>query len=218
MSFELSKFPGLFVRRDNAGPDMGALEECYERDVYGIRSLKDVSFAIDVGAHIGGVSVLLHECFPSARIIAVECCPENIPCLDRNVGEFAEIVQAAVSYRTGELLLASTVYTHCRTTGSSVVTTREDWMNGTMRPTWDRSDYHLDERPLRKVTLEALIGDSMCDFLKLDCEGSEIDIFHNCTLLDKVRKIAGEFHSADFLTASPPHRRMEVCGSIFKIE
>lgn len=40
----------------------------------------------------------LHRQNPLARIVAVECCPENIPVLLRNTDGIATVVQATVTY------------------------------------------------------------------------------------------------------------------------
>lgn len=197
-----SRWTGLWVNADRVAADEGGLADAYDADVYGINELVDVEYALDIGAHVGGASALLRQRFPHARIVAVECCPENIPALRANVGSFAEVIQAAVSYEPGELMLASTVYEDCRTSGSSVVTTREAWNAGDVPWTWYRHDYHLDDRAMDKVTIEELMGGCdlpRIDFVKMDCEGSEISILENCACLDKIRLIAGEYHSVDAL-------------------
>jgi FkbM family methyltransferase len=208
------------VNEDRVIADEGALQECYVDDVYGIRGLRDVEFALDVGAHIGGASALLHECFPSARIVAVECCPENMPCLEENVGHFADVLHGAVTYETGNIVLASTVYEGCRTSGSSVVVTREQWETKRVPWTWDPDDYHLDDRPLLRWTIEdivKLVGGQQIDLLKLDCEGSEISILMGCSIFDRIRTIVGEYHDAAAFTAVAPPGTEMWDGHLFRV-
>lgn len=216
-----SRWPGLLVNEDRVIADEGALSESWENDAYGIAHLDNVEYALDVGAHVGGAAALLHKVFPMAQIVAVECCPENIPALRANVGGFAEAIQAAVTYESGDLILASTVYEGCRTTGSSVVVRRERWDLGIVPWTWYADDYHLDERPLVKITIEEIMSRfSMprLDFMKLDCEGSETSILHNCTMLDRIRIIAGEYHNDEAGVALElPGRRLETWdGHLFR--
>jgi len=211
-----SRWPGLWVNEDRVVADEGGLADAYEQDSYGIRELDGIRCALDIGAHLGGATALLHERFPSARIVAVECCPENIPGLIANVGNFAEVIQAAVTYETGELVLASTVYEGCQTTGSSVIVTREQWDSAAVPWTWDREDYHLDARPIEKVTIEQLMrrfSMPVVDLMKLDCEGSEISILRNCLCLDNINIIVGEYHDPEvFMGSVPSNRTLETWG------
>lgn len=220
MGLIASRWSGLWVNEDRVVADEGALKEAYADDVYGIRDLKDVEFALDIGAHVGGASALLHDCFPNAFIVAVECCPDNIPCLTANVGAFATVVQAAVTYETADVVLASTVYEGCRTSGSSVVVTREQWDARQVPWTWDHEDYHLDPGHLRKITIEQILDMfvlTRVDFMKLDCEGSEISILQYCRSLDKIQTIAGEYHDPKAFAAVAPPGTETWDGHLFRV-
>lgn len=216
-----SRWPGLVVNEDRVTADEGGLLDAYANDVYGIRAMTGIEYAIDVGAHIGGATALIHECFPEAVIVAVEACPENIPALDANVESFAYVRHAAVTYEQGPMYLASTVYEGCRTSGSSVVIRREQWESG-MQFTWDPTDYHFDDRRLVKHSIESLMGafpTTGIDLLKLDCEGSEISILLNCTCLDKIGTIVGEYHDEErFLEVVPRGFTLEIWdGHLFRM-
>ena len=66
-----------------------------ENDAYRIAEMPmPRPVVVDVGAHIGVFSKQVYLRNPLARIVAVECCPENIPVLSSNVGDFATVVQA----------------------------------------------------------------------------------------------------------------------------
>ena len=78
---------------------------------------------VDVGAHIGCFASRFHRRNPLARILAVECCPENLAALRRNVGGFASVVQAAITYEQ-DVALLNAVFPDCDTTGGSILLSR----------------------------------------------------------------------------------------------
>ncbi len=194
----------FWIRAHNARQDLVIVGDVAENDAYRIAEIPmPRPVVVDVGAHIGCFSRKLHDRNPLARVIAVECCPENIPALDRNVGHFATIVQAAVTYEQDVGLLSS-VYPNCTSTGGCAVFSRKELRRrveeGTLfegpGPGVD-SEYWADFRPLRTVTLEAILDElnlDRIDILKLDCEGSEFSILRNTTLLDRIGFIVGEYH------------------------
>ncbi|MEX0710897.1 MAG: glycosyltransferase family 9 protein, partial [Pirellulales bacterium] len=104
---------GFWIRRDNALQDLVIVKDIAEQDSYRIAEFalppagpeSAGPVVVDVGAHIGVFSRALVTQCPYARIIAVECCPENIPALKRNVGPFAQVVQAALTYQADVALL-----------------------------------------------------------------------------------------------------------------
>jgi hypothetical protein len=151
--------------------------------------------------------------------VAVECCPENLAALQRNVGDFAAIVPAAMTYE-GEVALLNAVYPGCVSTGGSTVIPRaelkellgakpplppgEGWGEGgtntagVASPSF--SEYWLDGRALPTITLERLMAEHdlpRIDVLKLDCEGSEFSILENTTSLDRIGAIVGEYHGRE---------------------
>ena len=214
----------FWVRRDNVAQDLVIVQDIAEEDSYRIAEL-DVPgpVAVDVGAHIGVFSRAFRRRHPSARIVAVECCPENIPALERNVGDFASIVQAALTYEQDAALL-NAVYPDCVSTGGSTVVPRrrleaiiaerrgapaDSGSNSTPPDDAARQEgaaptkleeYWLDARPLATLSLEALMSEhalERIDVLKLDCEGSEFSILEHTTSLDRIGAIVGEFHGRE---------------------
>ena len=213
----------FWVRRDNVAQDLVIVQDIAEEDSYRIAEL-DVPgpVAVDVGAHIGVFSRAFRRRHPSARIVAVECCPENIPALKRNVGDFAAIVPAALTYDQ-DVALLNAVFPDCVSTGGSTVIPRERLQEiiaehrGAAGLAAGRDStaagavveteappaidgYWLDARPLATVTLETLMeqhGLSWIDVLKLDCEGSEFSILENTASLDRIGAIVGEYHGRE---------------------
>lgn len=200
----LAQKRGFWIRTDNAEQDLVIVNDIYERDAYRVSELPwPRPVVVDVGAHVGCFSKLVHDRYPLARIVAVECCPENLPALRANVGEFAEIVPAALTYER-EVALKNAVRPHCVSTGGSCVVPRqhleEEVGSGALQTSLEQpsgSEYWADFRPLRTLTLEELFADfgwEQIDLLKLDCEGSELSLLEHATCLDRVRLIVGEYH------------------------
>jgi len=194
----------FWIRPAMAKQDLVVVEDVAEKDAYRIEQLPmPRPVVVDVGAHIGCFSRKLHERNPLAHIIALECCPENIPALKKNVGGFATVVQAAVTYQK-DVALMSAVYPGCLSTGGSRIVDRRQLKHkvtaGDLRETPGsppNTEYWADFRPIRTITLEEILqehGLDRIDVLKLDCEGSEMSILRNTSLLDKIGIIIGEYH------------------------
>lgn len=164
---------------------------CYE--VAHSYRLPDIPFAagdvaVDIGAHVGGVSVYLGKKHPSARIYAFEPSSANYARLRRNLkANKVKNVTAAHVAVTGdgrdvtlELAIASG--------GHSIL----------KPPSGD------GER-VNSLTLERifdLYGIERLHLLKIDCEGAEYEILEVAEyLLDRVDWFVGEFHQSDMLTA-----------------
>jgi FkbM family methyltransferase len=206
----LLQMHGFWVRGDNAEQDLVIVRDIAEQDSYRIAELQlNGPVAVDVGAHIGVFSRAFKERHPAARVVAVECCPENIPALRRNVGDFATIVPAALTYER-EVALFNAVYPGCVSTGGSEVVSRTEFEamaasratnGGDGKPAAPSpAGYWLDRRPLATVTLEELMTEhhlDHIDVLKLDCEGSEFSILENTTSLDRIGAIVGEYHGRE---------------------
>jgi FkbM family methyltransferase len=194
----LVKVGDFWVRDDNTEQDMVVVKDVYQGDCYRISLLgkfADDEVIVDVGAHIGAFAKLWHKRNPRARIICVEACPENLACLQANVGDFATVVHAACTYEEGELALLNAVRPHCESTGGSTVIPADKLDDASLRQ--PGYEYWHDRRPLRKVTLEELMaqmGVNHIDLLKLDCEGSEFSILEKTPSRSRIHFILGEYH------------------------
>lgn len=187
------------MRSDNVEQDLVIVRDIAEEDSYKIAELPVPGpVAVDVGAHIGVFSRAFKQRHPSARVVAVECCPENIAALERNVGDFAAIVQAALTYEPNVALL-NAVFPCCASTGGSTVITRTDFEQ--LAQSGEPTDgYWLDHRALATVTLEQIMAEhrlERIDVLKLDCEGSEYSILENTRSLASIGAIIGEYHGRE---------------------
>jgi FkbM family methyltransferase len=193
---------GFWIRADNAEQDLVIVEDIAERDAYGIDALHfEQPIVVDIGAHIGCFSQKVRARNPSARIIAVECCPENMVALEKNVGAFAAIMPAAATYEANVALL-NAVFPHCRNTGGSRLVSRRALEEQASRGEFPHcgvpgKDYWADLRMVRTVTLEEIMQEhalDRIDVLKLDCEGEELSILRNTSVLDRIGIIVGEYH------------------------
>jgi FkbM family methyltransferase len=132
---------------------------------------------VDVGAHIGMASLLFTQKYPTARIIAVEPEKANFATLVRNVSPYKNIVpvQAALWKQDGEVRLDKS----------------------TAHPKGAFAIAEGGDQRVRAVTMDTLMketGLSTIDFLKVDIEGAEKEVFQNSTWIKAVRVIAIELH------------------------
>jgi FkbM family methyltransferase len=132
---------------------------------------------VDVGAHIGMASILFALKYPTARIIAIEPEPSNFEALVRNTAPYKTItpIQAALWREDGEVTLGAS---NAHVKGAFQVVA-----NGPQR--------------VRAITIDTLMreaGIRSIDFLKVDIEGAEIEVFESSPWIRNVQVIAIELH------------------------
>jgi len=172
----------------------------------GMYALPDLTFspgdvAIDVGAHIGAVSIVLATLHPEIRIIAIEPSSSNFAMLDANLKANAITnvtpVRQAVMADRGELTLTWAPHaTAGSTVGLSDASRRAREAGGWSSETVDC------------VTLDDVFeahAIERCSWLKLDCESAEWGIAAKTGVLGRIDRIALELH----LPASRQHEGAE---------
>ncbi len=185
---------GKVVRlRDVSGSPWaaGVLEE-FARGMYG---LADLAFsagdvALDVGAHIGGVSVILAVLHPDIRIVAYEPSSTNFAMLCANlhangVTNVMPVHQAVMGDR-GEMTLT---WTPQDTAGATVGLSAES------RLAREAAGWSSETVPC--VTLDDVFTAheiDRCSWLKLDCEGAEWSIAANTGMLERIDRCSLELH------------------------
>jgi FkbM family methyltransferase len=185
---------GKVVRlRDIPGSTWAAdiLDE-FARGMYAITDLQFApgDVAIDIGAHIGGVSVVLALLRPDIRIIAYEPSSSNFTMLCANLEENGITnvtpVQQAVMGEPGELTLTWAAHA----TAGSVVGLSDATRVARERIGWS------SER-VQCVTLDEVFathGIDRCSWLKLDCESAEWGIMAKTGMLERIDRLSLELH------------------------
>lgn len=148
-----------------------------------------VRTCIDVGANIGSFVTWIKELWPAAQIVAVEPEASSFNVLLRNIGDLPGVWPGfgAVLYNTEGKVL----YVNPNNSGCHRVLAPEE-----VTPSLSISTAPLSGT----ITLEQIFDNQKWEslsLLKLDCEGSEVDIITNCSdhLLKSIRRIVGEFHA-----------------------
>ncbi len=146
---------------------------------------------IDIGAHVGMISILYAKLYPELTIYAFEPMPRNYKTLIKNI----------------ELNNVTNVIPH------NLAITKDGrdismviGLNNTGGATQCLNNIHLGENhenaEVSSLTLNEVFERykvSTCKVLKVDCEGSEYEILLNTNVLSSVENIIGEFHINDFL-------------------
>lgn len=167
-----------------------------------------VRTCIDVGANIGAFTDWIGAAWPGVEIVAIEPELSTFNVLYRNVGNWARIIHGAVLYNTEGRVL----YVNPNNSGCHRVLTAEE-----VTPALS-----ISTAPIEKtITLEQIMVDKgwkTLDLLKIDAEGSEVDILLNCTpdLLQVTRRIVGEHHfGADAFMSGIGQRLIELGFSVW---
>lgn len=185
---------GRVVRlRDVPGSTWAAdvLDE-FARGMYGIieRPFSPGDVAVDIGAHIGGVSVVLAMLHPEIRIIAYEPSSSNFAMLCANLKANGIVnvtpVQQAVTGERGELQLTWTA----NATAGSAVGLSEAARHAREAQGWT-------SETVQCVTLDDVFAThaiDRCSWLKLDCEAAEWGIVTHTGVLPRIDRLSMELH------------------------
>lgn len=178
------------------------LARCYETNPRMIPN--DDWTVVDLGANKGAYAVRVLHLAPQARVICYEPDPHNVECLRINLGDHAEIHQAAVSSAGGVITLQQVPGN--RGLGSIVAGRLEERSTPTV-------PIQVPLVSLRDV----IAGAGRVDLLKIDIEGAEYPIILDSegALFASVDRIVMEYdaRSADAeLTGSDLAGRLRALG------
>ena len=190
-------YHGVWCRTQWFGQDAEIVHDVLLGDCYLLRQiqpfLSQCELIVDVGAHLGSFAVLVRRFAPNAKIVCIEACPDNIEGLRRTVGDWAEVIHAACTYREGELVLLNALHGSTpQSTGGSAVVPAESEQARLHRT---GQGLYKTEPPPPRITLEEIERKwGAIDLLKLDCEGSEHSILRHSLAAQRVKVITGEWH------------------------
>lgn len=182
---------GLAVKGDvrEGTIDWNTLQSCITEDEYRISRLPKNGVAIDIGAYIGGCSLALASY--GYRVFSVEPLPENNNLFRRNIylngyEDRIKLYERAVTSK--ENAMKSIYYFDT----SNELGKQHEFIG---MPVHDKRAGKKIKVPT--ITLEQIFKENnleKIDFLKVDIEGGEWDIFENIPeyLLDKIDRIAIE--------------------------
>ena len=140
---------------------------------------------VDAGANIGLSAVFFANRYPEAAIIAIEPEATNFQLLQKNVAPYPQIItlQAALWKEKGQISLVDPHYGHH---GFQIM---EAPVNG-----------GEEAGLVQAITMEDVFlraGSDTVDFLKIDIEGAEREVFENSAKwMDKVGLIMAELHDS----------------------
>lgn len=177
----------LSLREDTN--DHNILNSCLTEDEYGLKDLHLSGQALDIGAHIGGVTVALALDNPDLHVTAVEAVPPNIELLRENVeragvSDRVTVIHAAAG--KGKTATVKWAFEGSGDVGSHNAFVGNALLDVPVQP------HESTVLPVR--TLASLVGDGV-SFLKIDCEGCEWPLLGRS--LSKVARVHGEWHPTD---------------------
>ncbi|MDH5763861.1 MAG: FkbM family methyltransferase [Nitrospinota bacterium] len=176
------------------------MDECYMDCLQ--RPIPKGGSVIDIGANAGFFSMFAASRFDQPKILSYEPIPVNFRQLEKNreLNPQHDIHphQNAVAGKAGEITLTFDP-SDSFTTSASMTRKQEG-----------------EEIKVTCVTLKDIFekyGLERCDFLKMDCEGAEYDIFYNCPedILSRIDQIAMEVHKG-----TEPRHDMDSLEQFFK--
>lgn len=172
------KFGKLLIEYKRPYEVLHTYKELFEEEIYFFRADTDAPLIIDCGANIGLSVLYFKSLYPNATLIAYEPDAENMTFLKRNLAlnnlAGVECRQKAVWISNEELLFASD-----GTQGSSIATAGQ--ASNTISVKAER--------------LADVIRNTKIDFLKIDIEGAESDVLHDCApFLQNVQYLFVEYH------------------------
>jgi len=173
--------------------DIGVLQSCILHDEYNLQTYNLVpgQIVIDIGAHIGAATLAM--CSLGLQVISVEPLAENVQILKQNLAlngfeSQCTILQKAAASKSNQSLSVfhmsdATEFTRAHRFIGHVVPRTEE-MRG-------RAEI------VKTISLHDIMqGISKCALLKIDCEGSEWDVFKDIQedVLRRIQYIVGEAH------------------------
>jgi FkbM family methyltransferase len=181
---------GLVIFSDSRTPLHELFKEVYRTNAYtqpDIPQIVEDAVVVDLGANIGMFSLFAAKLSPRVQVHAFEPAPGTFALLKRNVlaNNLSNVQchKCAVSSKTGK----QTLYIDVGSTADTTVASRV------------KEPATVTTQEVDCLTLDDLFtrcGISRCNFMKVDVEGAEFEIFAAASrqTFDKIDVIAMEYH------------------------
>jgi len=177
------------MARLRGSSDLNVFYQIFVQHEYGcLRSLRDVSLVLDLGANVGYSSAYFLSAFPNSRVVAVEPDDRNVEVCRMNLKPYAErarLLHGAAWSECTTLSLSRGAYGDGREWATQVV--QSPAASGDCVQAWDAG------------SLIDLAGGAEVDLLKVDIERAELAVFGETAKawLPKVHNICIELHGPD---------------------
>lgn len=171
----------LYIRTNT--PDLEVAISCLLEKEYDNIRVSHPKYIIDAGANIGASAVFFSQKYPQAEIIAIEPEGSNFDMLVENTSSLknVKLVKAALWGTSQKKEIRNRFTGHWGYTVSN---------------TEDRSE--ITGQEIECITIDALMkkyGINKIDFLKMDIEGGEKDVFeHSLGWIENVEVLVVELH------------------------
>lgn len=182
--------------------DWNILRSCLTEDEYGLKFLHLSGTALDIGAHIGGVTIALAVDNPDLRVTAVEAVPPNIELLRENVERAGVADRVTILHNVAGK--GRTGIVKWGFEGNGDVGSQNAFVGNALL---DLPLESHEKTTLPARSLASMVGDGV-SFIKIDCEGCEWDML--TPALSKVARIHGEWHPTD------GHTRQDIAAALTK--
>jgi FkbM family methyltransferase len=189
----------IWYPRDDTS-DQSIINSTVINDEYDLHELPPLTgWALDVGAHIGSVTIPLAFDHPDLRILAIEALADNCEVLQQNVdanglGDRITVLNRAIETFDG----VTQVWSHFRNIeGTSDPFLYHNRFIGNIYNKPGKhpdAEYHVED--VEAVTLTSLLTEYGIDevaYTKTDCEGGEWALFAD-PAVGRLLYIAGEYH------------------------
>jgi FkbM family methyltransferase len=172
----------VFLRLNSS--DIGVYEKVFFEQEYHFTLDRQPEWIIDAGANIGLASLFFAQCFPSAKVLAIEPEKSNFAQLCRNVAPYSNIIPMNVALWKEDIPLRIVDPGF----GHWAFQTKAASLNSPVPR----------ERLIQGLSVESLkkkMGMNRIDILKIDIEGAEKEVFENAgDWIDSVETIIAELH------------------------
>lgn len=173
-------------------------KEIFMSDVYDIDTLiprlSTSPVIIDIGSNVGFFDILILSKIPDARIEAFEPVAENVAYFNDLIANNPQLTRVKVNQVavSGKKTNSIDLFTEVSETNRQVVASVIDGFN----------QNNTKKITVPGISLEEIIlayGDTAIDVLKVDCEGSEYDIFYNspAAVFQNIKCMLIEVHDID---------------------